>query len=60
MKKILLLTLVLFGCTSINMYEPKAKRFDFEVFEIKRDVKQLYTDGVLQDCDIENLIKILE
>lgn len=60
MKKILSLTLILFGCTSINMYEPKQKSFDNEVLQIKRDVKKLYNDGKLSEKDIDNLINILE
>ncbi len=60
MKKILSLILILFGCTSINMYEPKPNNFDNEVLEIKRDVKKLYNQGKLSEKDIDNLINILE
>lgn len=60
MKHFIFAIIVLFSCTSINMYEPKNKELDTEIYQIKAEVRQLYEQGKLSKEDINHLIQILE
>lgn len=60
MKQFIFAIIVLFSCTSINMYEPKKHNLDTEIYQIKAEVKQLYEQGKLSKEDINHLIQILE
>lgn len=60
MKQFIFAIIVLFSCTSINMYEPKKHTLDSEIYQIKTEVRQLYEQGKLSKEDINHLIQILE